>query len=58
MRDQLYCDDCGDSIPEGRSYAIHHLPVDITSENAGGSATLCEKCYIRISEIVVPQTER
>jgi len=50
MRDQCYCDDCVDPIPEGLSYAIHHLPVDITSENAGGSAILCEKCYKRITK--------
>lgn len=39
-----YCDHCGEEIGrEGYSYT--ELPIDINSENAGGSAIVCEDCF-------------
>lgn len=39
-----FCDHCGEEIiREGYSYT--ELPIDINSENAGGSAIVCENCF-------------
>ena len=43
-----YCDHCGKIIPTGDTCAISHLPIDITSENTGGSAVVCADCYVLI----------
>ena len=42
-----YCDHCGKEIGRER-YSYTELPIDINSENAGGSAIVCEDCFIWI----------
>lgn len=44
-----YCDHCGEQIQTGDACAIASLPVNITSENAGGSAVVCADCYVLIT---------
>ena len=47
-KDTGYCDHCGEQIPTGDACAIASLPVNIASENAGGSAVVCADCYVLI----------
>ncbi len=48
MKNTGYCDHCGVEIPTGDACAIASLPVDIASENAGGSAVVCADCYVLV----------
>ncbi len=46
-----YCDDCGGVLWQAsQAHAVEALPVDITSANAGESATLCAGCHRRVHE--------
>ena len=44
----IYCDDCGDWIKSSSAHHYSSLPCDVSSANAGESATVCRKCNERI----------
>lgn len=39
-----YCDNCGIEVTQNTRYIVSSLPRDISSANAGESATLCRHC--------------
>lgn len=40
-----FCDHCATEVSYNRRRVVEELPVNITSENKGGSATLCPSCH-------------
>ena len=42
-----YCDHCADSEP---THFVGDMPVDFESGNVGESASLCEKCFILLTQ--------
>lgn len=44
----IYCDDCGDWIKSSSAHHYSSLPCDVSSANAGESASVCAKCDRRI----------
>ena len=45
MTPVTYCDHCGTACNPDTMYHVESLPCDISSENTGGSASLCHHCY-------------
>ena len=47
MKSISYCDnDCGRELIGDNYYTITNLKHSIATENEGGSAVLCPKCYV------------
>lgn len=44
-REENFCDDCGLDISENQMFPVSSLPIDIQTENKGGSAILCKNCF-------------
>lgn len=43
--EKVYCDNCGDSVPDKKRCYVERLPVNIDSANEGESAVLCPGCF-------------
>jgi hypothetical protein len=48
MKDQEYCDQCGDALTKQARIVVPSLSQDITSANAGESAVLCLVCHMKV----------
>ena len=45
MKDQEYCDHCGDALTKQERIIVPSLSQDIANANAGESAVLCLVCH-------------